>query len=219
MVVCVRLDCRPSATKPLRLSYKSFYSWRLQDLKSSWSRFKPISEHDYVPGPDWVYYFIWFLKEYCEVDSNYYSCFTSEQIEALWSIVDLWIGLNCPHPLPWGLCSIVNTVVDWTCRCGWTTDMESWLWVTLGFSAMHRVGASNSCVIEGLCAVLCSVASNSLRSMDSSPPGSSVHGILQVRVLKWFAVPSSRGSFQPRNRTHISGITCIAGRFFTHWAT
>ena len=40
--------------------------------------------------------------------------------------------------------------------------------------------------------------------MDHSPPGSSVHGILQPRILEWVAVSSSRGSFWPRDRTHIS---------------
>ena len=49
--------------------------------------------------------------------------------------------------------------------------------------------------------------------MDCSPPGSFVHGILRVRILKWVAVPSSRGSYQPRNRTHISYVSCIS-RFF-----
>ena len=40
--------------------------------------------------------------------------------------------------------------------------------------------------------------------MDCSPPGSSVHGILQARILKWVAMPSSRGSSQPRDQTHVS---------------
>ena len=48
--------------------------------------------------------------------------------------------------------------------------------------------------------------------MDCIAPGSSVHGILQARTLEWVAMPSSRGSFQPRDWTCIS---CIAGRFFT----
>ena len=47
---------------------------------------------------------------------------------------------------------------------------------------------------------------------DCSPPGSSVHGILQARILEWVAIPFARGSSQPRNRTRVS---CIAGRFFT----
>ena len=48
--------------------------------------------------------------------------------------------------------------------------------------------------------------------MDCSPPDSSVHGILQVRILEWAAVPFSRGSSQPRDQTHISHTV---GRFFT----
>ena len=40
--------------------------------------------------------------------------------------------------------------------------------------------------------------------MDCSLPGSSVHGILQARILEWVAMPTSRGSSQPRDRTHIS---------------
>ena len=45
--------------------------------------------------------------------------------------------------------------------------------------------------------------------MDYSQPGFSVHGILQARVLRWVAVPFSRGSSQPRDQTHISYVFCI----------
>ena len=45
--------------------------------------------------------------------------------------------------------------------------------------------------------------------MDCSPPGSSVHGILQARILEWVAVFSSRGSSQSRNRTQVSYVSCI----------
>ena len=51
--------------------------------------------------------------------------------------------------------------------------------------------------------------------MDCSLPGSSVHGILQARILEWVAISFSRGSSWPRDRTPVS---CIAGRFFTIWA-
>ena len=40
--------------------------------------------------------------------------------------------------------------------------------------------------------------------MDRSPPGSSAHGILQARILEWVAMPSSKGSSQPRDRTFLS---------------
>ena len=54
------------------------------------------------------------------------------------------------------------------------------------------------------------------KSMDCSPAASSVHGILQARILEWAAIPFSRGSAQPRDWT---GVSCIAGRFFSVWAT
>ena len=52
--------------------------------------------------------------------------------------------------------------------------------------------------------------------MDCSPLGLSVDGILQARIPQWIAMPSSRGSFQPRYQTQVSRI---AGGFFTVWAT
>ena len=48
--------------------------------------------------------------------------------------------------------------------------------------------------------------------MDCSPPGSSVHGILQARTLGWVAMPSSRGSSQPRDQTGVSCVSCIDRR-------
>ena len=48
--------------------------------------------------------------------------------------------------------------------------------------------------------------------MDSSPPGSFVHRILQAWILDWVSIPFSRGSSRPRDQTWLS---CIAGGFFT----
>ena len=53
-------------------------------------------------------------------------------------------------------------------------------------------------------------------STDRNLPGLSDHRILQARILEWVAISSSRGSSPPRDRIHIS---CIAGRFFTVWAS
>ena len=52
--------------------------------------------------------------------------------------------------------------------------------------------------------------------MDCSPPGSSIHGILQARILQWVAISFSRGSSQPRDWTQVSRI---AGRCFNLSAT
>ena len=51
--------------------------------------------------------------------------------------------------------------------------------------------------------------------MDSSPAGSSVHGVFQQRILGWVAILSFRGSSQSRYQTHISCLSCIAGGIFT----
>ena len=64
-------------------------------------------------------------------------------------------------------------------------------------------------LILQLCPTLCD-------PLDCSPLGSSVHGILQARILEWVAISFSRGSSQPRDQTLVSWI---AGRFFTIWTT
>ena len=66
------------------------------------------------------------------------------------------------------------------------------------------------------CAWFLTVVSDSLQSMDYRAPGSSVHGILQARILEWVAIPFSMVSNRPRDQTWVSSI---AGRFFTIWAT
>ena len=63
--------------------------------------------------------------------------------------------------------------------------------------------------VAQLCPTLCN-------PVDCSLPGSSIHGILQARILEWVAISFSRGSSQPRDQTQVS---CIAGRHFTLWAT
>ena len=69
--------------------------------------------------------------------------------------------------------------------------------------------------------------SNSCDPLDCNPPGSSVQGISQARVLEWVAISFSRGVSQPRDWTQfnfywiylIPNWICIVGRFFTDWAT
>ena len=70
------------------------------------------------------------------------------------------------------------------------------------------------------CIAVCVLVAQSCPSlcdpMDCSPPGSSVHGILQARILEWVAMLSSRGSSQPRDQTQVFHI---AGGFFIIWVT
>ena len=64
-------------------------------------------------------------------------------------------------------------------------------------------------LVAQLCLTLCD-------PMNCGLPGFPVHGIIQARIREWTAIPFSRGSSRPRDRTLVS---CVAGRFFTVWAT
>ena len=55
--------------------------------------------------------------------------------------------------------------------------------------------------------------------MNCSPPGSSIHGIFQARILEWVAISYSRGSSPPRDRTHVSCSSCVSRRMLYHCAT
>ena len=77
------------------------------------------------------------------------------------------------------------------------------IWTSLvGSACMHAHSLQS-------CPTLCD-------TVDCSSSGSSVRGNLQARILEWVAMPSFRGPSQPRGQTWVS---CIAGRFFTIWAT
>ena len=62
-----------------------------------------------------------------------------------------------------------------------------------------------------VCAQLCPTLCD---PMDYNPPGPSVHGISQARILEWVAISSSRGSSWPRDWTRVSVSPASAGRFF-----
>ena len=64
-----------------------------------------------------------------------------------------------------------------------------------------------ACWLAQSCLTLCD-------PMDCSPPGFSVHRILQARIQEWVAMPSSRGSYQPRDKTCVSYVSLLAVGFF-----
>ena len=74
-------------------------------------------------------------------------------------------------------------------------------WSGLSFPSLSQDKESE---VGQLCLTLCD-------PMDCGLPGSSIHGILQARLLEWVAISFSRGSSQPRDRTQVSHI---AGRCF-----
>ena len=86
---------------------------------------------------------------------------------------------------------------------------------SLGFSGGSD-GKESACNVRESESVSHSVMYDSLQSRGVySPPGSSVPGILQARILEWVAMRSTRGSSWSRDWTCIS---CIARKFFTLWA-
>ena len=87
----------------------------------------------------------------------------------------------------------------------WHIEVQNNGWLTWIKIKYHRASTASLLSLVKLC-----------KPMDCRPPGSSVHGILQVRILEWVAIPFSRVSSWPRVQTQVS---FIAGRFFTIWAT
>ena len=88
-------------------------------------------------------------------------------------------------------------------RCSWRPMTICW-----GCCVWLRQFYTSELVAQS-CLTLCN-------PIDCSPPGSSVHGILQARILEWVAISFSRGSSRPRNQTRVS---CTAGIVFIIWAT
>ena len=66
--------------------------------------------------------------------------------------------------------------------------------------------------IAQLCLTLCN-------PMDCCPPGSSIHGLFQLRILEWVAISSSKGSSWPSNQNHVFCVSCIGSRILYHRAT
>ena len=102
------------------------------------------------------------------------------------------------------------------------TRLSDWTELNYLLATVYNYMANKSVVIKrlGSCSVSksCPILCN---PMDCSPPGSSVHGILQARILEWVAISFSRGSSQFRERTQTQVLHCVSciGRWILyHWA-
>ena len=78
---------------------------------------------------------------------------------------------------------------------------ESWLPWLSAMSFVLLIACLHATLLQS-CLTLCD-------PMDCSPPGSSVHGTLQARILEWVAISFSRGSSWHRDRTWVSCVSCI----------
>ena len=98
-------------------------------------------------------------------------------------------------------------------------DHPTWNFNTHRLSQPHTAELPSSCSVffpvAFVCATLLQSCPTLCNPMDCSSTGSSVHGILQARILEWVAMPSSRGSSQRRDQTQVSWISCNSCRFFT----
>ena len=104
-------------------------------------------------------------------------------------------------------CNLCAKLFEKDIKCIWQIWHVAKFQISLEMVATKKVFAPfKSVLVMQSCPILCD-------PMDCSPPGSSVHGISQVRILEGGAISFSRGSSQPRDWTQLSPI---AGRLF-YW--
>ena len=120
----------------------------------------------------------------------------------------------------YSLCLLLSWIINLFVR----SEQDLYHWIS-SLGPLYPVWHYTTCfagllICRWLCyAGLCSVTQSCptlCDPMDCYLPGSSVHGILQARILQQVAMPSSRESSWPRDQTQVSNI---AGGFFTIWGT
>ena len=90
------------------------------------------------------------------------------------------------------------------------------MYICIADSCCHTAVTNTILLNHYVCVLVVQSCPTLCDPMDCSLLGSPVHGILQARILEWVTIPFFRGSSRPRNWTQ---VFCIAGRFFTIWAT
>ena len=127
-----------------------------------------------------------------------------------------------------------NLLVDWRLFSSGFLKNKSWNCIPWVFNSSKTLLylytlVSNSCHIffpweHYVCIYTCALSHFShvwlfCDPMDCSPPDSSVHGILQARILEWISMPSSRGSSRPRDWTRGLLHLLHCRQILCHWAT
>ena len=90
-------------------------------------------------------------------------------------------------------------------------DVFAWYFLPREFLELAQTNSKALIRARSLqsCPILCN-------PMDCSLPVSSIHGILQARILEWVDIPLSQGSSRPRDRTCISYVSCIRQQILYH---
>ena len=101
-------------------------------------------------------------------------------------------------------------------RGNWQRWFVKWRILVSNCPCLAMAARAPVCVCVCVCVLVTQSCPSLCNPMDSSPPASSIHGILQARIQEWVAISFSRGSSQPRDQTWVS---YIAGRLFSVWAT
>ena len=108
----------------------------------------------------------------------------------------------------WGTVTFLNRIYALERQKKKLTKINT-VWITAEKEISRVLEQEKESEVAQLCPTLCD-------PVDCNLPGSSVHGILQAKILEWIAISFSRGSSQPRDRTLVS---CTARRRFNLWAT
>ena len=127
-------------------------------------------------------------------------------------------GYSCPSHSPPRHCSCRPgglRAAEATRRCREAADIANARWNATQPTKLHRGGDRLFLLSFKVCVLVAQSCPTLCDPLDCSPPGPSVHGILQVRIPEWIAIPFSRGSSWPRDQTL---VFCIADKFFTIWA-
>ena len=124
----------------------------------------------------------------------------------------------------WGECSSANTLISAQTSVGTYASVSLSVCIVLCHyvcdDLLQQQWETNiNTLSKGqvrVCAQSCLTLCN---PMDCSPPGSSVHRILQARILEWIAISGSGGSSQPRAWARVSHVSCTGKWILYHCST
>ena len=106
------------------------------------------------------------------------------------------------------------------CWCCLFENFDCRMFSGSDFNEKYKIfSKSVSWLLLTLCVLVAQSCPTLCDPMDYSPPDSSVHGILQARILEWAAVSFSRGSSRPRDQCCVSYVSFIGRWILYHWIT